>query len=228
MKKLNTEVPTLATKAEKASQASDELDDLETAIEESEGYEAQIKALPTLTTKVEAAKKKVDAAKKKIKDYRALEKDSYIIEAAKKLKKGNACPVCGSLEHPTPVKGTHAFSEAELERLEDSLASLIEAYDELKYELSDAQSASKKKFKPSADLKKKLASAQKASEQADELEEKYRAAQDELSALNESLPYFVAYEGAEKQLATSETKLAAEMKRLKIERQEDLESLLEY
>ena len=226
LKKLNTEVPTLATKAEKASQASDELDDLETAIEESEGYEAQIKALPTLTTKVEAAKKKVDAAKKKIKDYRALEKDSYIIEAAKKLKKGNACPVCGSLEHPTPVKGTHAFSEAELERLEDSLASLIEAYDELKYELSDAQSASKKKFKPSADLKKKLASAQKASEQADELEEKYRAAQDELSALNESLPYFVAYEGAEKQLATSETKLAAEMKRLKIERQEDLESLL--
>lgn len=66
--KLTKEVPTLATKSSEASKASDELEELNDAIEEAQEYEAQIKALPGLVTKVAAVEKKLATAKTKVKN----------------------------------------------------------------------------------------------------------------------------------------------------------------
>jgi exonuclease SbcC len=227
IKKLNTEVPALARKSDAASKAADEVETLTSSIKESLEYEAQIKALPGLITKVAASEKKVAAAKKKLKDYRTLEMDSVIFEAAKKLKKGHQCPVCGSLDHPKPVKATHSFDPDQVALLEDQLEKLEGELSELRFEVKSGESASKKKFKPSAELEKKLATLKSDSKQADELAEKYEAAQLELDALNGSLPAFIAYENSEKSHGAAETKLTAEMKRLKIEDEDALAELLE-
>ena len=227
IKKLNTEVPALARKSDAASKAADEVETLTSTIKESLEYEAQIKALPGLITKVAASEKKVAAAKKKLKDYRTLEMDSVIFEAAKKLKKGHQCPVCGSLDHPKPVKATHSFDPDQVALLEDQLEKLEGELSDLRFEVRAAESASKKKFKPSAELEKKLATLKSDSKQADELAEKYEAAQLELDALNGSLPAFISYENSEKSHGAAETKLTAEMKRLKIEDEDALAELLE-
>ena len=138
IKELNVKVPALSTKAVAAQKAESELDDLEVLLEESIDFEVKIKALPTLINKVAAAEKKLEGAKKKVKEYRALEKESYIGLAAKKLKKGQPCPVCGSEEHPNPVKGQSSFDQDELDRLEEIVADIESDLSELKYELKDA------------------------------------------------------------------------------------------
>jgi exonuclease SbcC len=111
IKELNVKVPVLSRKKDAAQKAEQELDDLETLLDESLDNELKIKSLSTLTSKVSAAEKKLEGAKKKVKEYRALEKESYIGLAAKKLKKGQPCPVCGSAEHPNPVKGQSGFDQ---------------------------------------------------------------------------------------------------------------------
>jgi exonuclease SbcC len=227
IKKLNTEIPALSKKSDAADKASAEIDDLEESIDESLNYESLVKALPSLNTKVAACEKKIAAGKLKIKNYRALEKDSYVLEAAKKLKKGHACPVCGSLDHPKPVKGNHAFDESELEELEEKQTGLDNELANLRFDLKEAQSASKKKFKSSADLKKKMTALKKLADSADEYRDEYDAAQEELDALTSSLPHFIAYENSEKLHTTAEAKLAAEMKRLKIVDEDALAELLE-
>jgi len=227
IKKLNTELPALAKKSDAADKASAEIEELEEIIDDSIEYERLVKALPTLTTKVAACEKKIAAGKLKIKNYRALEKDSYVIEAAKKLKKGHACPVCGSLEHPKPVKGAHSFDENVLEELEGTQASLEDEIASLRYDLKDAQSAAKKKFKPSTELKKKISTLQKLADTADELRDEYDSAKSELESLTNSLPHFIEYESAEKRHISAESKLTAEMKRLKIEDEDALAELLD-
>ena len=227
IKKLNVEVPALARKSDAAAKAADEVETLRNSIKESLEYEAQIKALPGLVTKVAASEKKVVSAKKKVKDYRTLEMDSVIIEAAKKLKKGHECPVCGSLDHPKPVKAKHAFDPDELENLERQLEALEGELSDLRVEVKAAEGVSKKKFKASSELQKKLATLEKESEQADEIAEQYNDAQHELEVLNDSLPAFISYENSEKSQQAAEIKLTAELKRLKIEGEDALAELLE-
>jgi exonuclease SbcC len=227
IKKLNTELPVLAKKCDAAEKASDEIDDVDELLAESVGYEHLIKIMPTLTTKVAACEKKIAVSKVKIKNYRALEKDSYVFEAAKKLKKGHACPVCGSLSHPKPVKGTYKFDEDVLADLEYSQSLLESELSDLRYALKDAQAASRKKFKPSAELTKKRLALKKLAETADELRDDYDVGHEELEALTSSLPHFIAYENSEKLHTVAEAKLAAEMKRLKIEDEDALAELLE-
>lgn len=227
IKELNLKVPALSKKADAAQKAESELEDLEVLIEESIDNEVKIKALPTLTTKVLTLDKKIETAKKKVKEYRTLEKDSYIGLAAKKLKKGQPCPVCGSKEHPKPVKGQDLFSQEEMDLLEENVAELESELNDLKYELKDATSASKKKFKPSADLKATKKKLEKSAADAGQIVNEYEVAQNELNDLNEYLQYFIDYESAEKSKVTSEAKLQSEMKRLKIEDEESLIEILE-
>lgn len=226
IKELNVKVPALSTKAVAAQKAESELDDLEVLLEESIDIELKIKALPTLTNKVSAAEKKLEAAKKKVKEYRALEKESYIGLAAKKLKKGHPCPVCGSEEHPNPVKGQSSFDQDELDRLEEIVADIESDLSELKYELKDATAASKKKFKPSIELKATKKKLEKSASDAEEIVSEYEDAQQELSDLNDCLQHFIDYESAEKSKVASDTKIQSEIKRLKIEDEETLVEIL--
>ena len=64
-------------------------------------------------------------------------------------------------------------------------------------------------------------------ETADELRDDYDVGHEELEALTSSLPHFIAYENSEKLHTVAEAKLAAEMKRLKIEDEDALAELLE-
>ena len=226
IKELNVKVPALSTKAVAAQKAESELDDLEVLLEESIDFEVKIKALPTLTTKVSAAEKKLEGAKKKVKEYRALEKESYIGLAAKKLKKGHPCPVCGSEEHPNPIKGQSNFDQDELDRLEEIAADIESDLSELKYELKDATAASKKKFKPSVELKATKKKLEKSASDAEEIVSEYEDAQQELSDLNDCLQHFIDYESAEKSKLASDAKIQSEMKRLKIEDEETLVEIL--
>ena len=226
IKELNVKVPALSTKAVAAQKAESELDDLDVLLEESIDFEVKIKALPTLINKVAAAEKKLEGAKKKVKEYRALEKESYIGLAAKKLKKGQPCPVCGSEEHPNPVKGQSSFDQDELDRLEEIVADIESDLSELKYELKDANSASKKKFKPSAELKATKKKLEKSAADAEEIVSEYEDAQQELSDLNDCLQHFIDYESAEKSKLASDTKIQSEIKRLKIEDEDTLLEIL--
>ena len=226
IKELNVKVPALSTKAVAAQKAESELDDLEVLLEESIDIEVKIKALPTLTSKVSAAEKKLEGAKKKVKEYRALEKESYIGLAAKKLKNGQPCPVCGSEEHPNPVKGQSSFDQIELDRLEEIVADIESDLSELKYELKDATSASKKKFKPSAELKATKKKLEKSAVDAEEIVSEYEDAQQELSDLNDCLQHFIDYESAEKSKLASDTKIQSEIKRLKIDDEDTLLEIL--
>jgi SMC interacting uncharacterized protein involved in chromosome segregation len=98
---------------------------------------------------------------------------------------------------------------------------------ELKYELKDATAASKKKFKPSSELKATLKKLEKSAADAEEIVSDYEEAQEELSDLNDCLQHFIDYESAEKSKATSEAKLESDIKRLKIEDEESLLEILE-
>jgi exonuclease SbcC len=227
IKELNVKVPVLSTKAVAAQKAESELEDLEVLLEESINNEFKVKALPALTNKVSTLEKKLEGAKKKVKDYRALEKESYIGLAAKKLKKGQPCPVCGSADHPNPVKGQSSFEQDELDRLEQIVAEIESELSELKYEFKDATAASKKKFKPSAELKVTFKKLEKSAADAEEIVSEYEQAQQELSDLNDCLQHFIDYESAEKSKAVSEAKLESEMKRLKIEDEDSLLEILE-
>jgi exonuclease SbcC len=170
--------------------------------------------------------KKLDGAKKKVKEYRALEKESYIGLAAKKLKKGQPCPVCGSEEHPNPVNNKSIFDQDEMDRLEEIVAEVDADLSELRYELKDATSASKKKFKPSAELKATKKKLEKSASDAEKIQSEYEDAQQELSDLNDCLQHFIDYESAEKSKVVSETKIESEMKRLKIEDEDTLIEIL--
>jgi exonuclease SbcC len=226
IKELNVKVPVLSTKAVAAQKAESELEDLDELLEESIDNELKIKALPTLTNKVAALEKKLEGAKKKVKEYRALEKESYIGLAAKKLKKGQPCPVCGSEEHPNPVKGQSSFDQDELDRLEQIVAEIESELSEFKYELKDATTASKKKFKPSTELKATKKKLEKSAADAEEIVSEFEDAQQELSDLNDYLQHFIDYESAEKSKHASDTKIQSEMKRLKIEDEDTLLEIL--
>lgn len=227
IRELNIKVPVLATKADAATKAEAELKELDELINESIEIERKIKALPALTTKASSMEKKFEAAKKKVKDYRALERESYIGLAAEKLKKGQPCPVCGSEEHPNPVKAQGGYDQDEMDRLEESVSEIERELGDLKYDLKDATTASKKKFRPSADLKATKKKLEKSAADAEEIVDEYEAAQQELSDLNDCLQHFIDYESAEKSKIASETKLQSEMKRLKIEDEDSLVALLE-
>jgi exonuclease SbcC len=226
IKELNVKVPALSRKADAAQKAESELYDLEVLLEESIDNELKIKALPSLVTKVSALEKKLDGAKKKVKEYRALEKESYIGLAAKKLKKGQPCPVCGSQEHPNPVNNKSIFDQDEMDRLEEIVAEVEGDLSELRYELKDATSVSKKKFKPSVELKVTKKKLEKSASDAEEIQSEYEDAQQELSDLNDCLQHFIDYESAEKSKVVSETKIDSEMKRLKIEDEDTLIEVL--
>jgi exonuclease SbcC len=226
IKELNVKVPALSRKADAAQKAESELDDLEVLLEESIDNELKIKALPSLVSKVSALEKKLDGAKKKVKEYRALEKESYIGLAAKKLKKGQPCPVCGSEEHPNPVNNKSIFDQDEMDRLEEIVAEVDADLSELRYELKDATSASKKKFKPSAELKATKKKLEKSASDTEKIQSEYEDAQQELSDLNDCLQHFIDYESAEKSKVVSETKIESEMKRLKIEDEDTLIEIL--
>ena len=224
IKVLTKEMPPLAKKSADAQAAADKIEDLETQISNSVEIEEAIAALPKLTKQVEKFQSKLKSTEEKVKNYRKMQKDSAALEVVKLLKQGQPCPVCGSREHPSPLKGK-SFDESILEQLGEESEELRNELVDAKSNLSTATKLSKKTYKPAAGLKivKKAFEAKAA--KADEITEQYESAQVELTDLNDSQQFFTDYETAEKSALSSQSKIDSELDKLNIDEGEVMEIL---
>ncbi len=209
----------LAKKAADSQAAAEKIEELEAQIENSLGIEEAIAALPKLTKQVEKLQAKVITTETKLKNYRKLQKESAALEVAKLLKDGQPCPICGSIEHPNPLKGK-SFDESIPDQLSDELEGFRNEWVEAKSDLSTATKLSKKSYKSSAELKaaKKTLEAQAA--EADEISNRYESAQIQLTELNDSQQFFIDYENAEKTANLAQGNLVPEFKKLNIDEDE--------
>lgn len=219
IKDLTKAMPPLAKKSAEAQAAAEKIEDIETQIENSLEIEEAIAGLPKLTKQVEKFQGKVKSTEVKVQDYRKLQKDSAALEVAKLLKNGHPCPVCGSTEHPNPLKGK-SFDESILDQLADELEEIRVELVDAKSDLLTATKLSKKAFKPAAELKiaKKVLEAKAA--KADEISEQYEFAQEELTDLNDSQQFFSDYEAAEKSALLLQNKIEEELAKLQINEDE--------
>jgi DNA repair protein SbcC/Rad50 len=216
IKSLAKAMPPLAKKSDEAQAAAERIEDVESQIENSQEIEEAIIEAPKLVKKVEKFQSKVKSTEAKIKDYRKMQKDSAVLEVAKLLKDGRPCPVCGSTEHPKPLKGKN-FDESILDQLAYDLEELRGELVDAKSDLLTATKLSKKAFKPAAELKviKKALEAKAA--QADEISEQYESAQEELTDLTDSQQFFSDYEVAEKSALHSQAKIEEQLEKLQID-----------
>ena len=216
IKVLTKEMPPLAKKSAEAVAAKEKIENIENQIADSAEIEDAIAALPKLTKLVEKWKSKSDVTELKIKEYRKLQKESAALEVAKSLKSGHPCPVCGSTEHPAPLKG-ESFDESILEQLSAELENIRAELIEAKTELSTALKLSKKTHISVVELAKARKALEAKAESVGEITEEYERAQEELTDFNECQQYFTDYESAEKSAQVAQGKIEAELEILNID-----------
>ncbi len=219
IKSLTKAMPPLAKKSDEAQAAAGKIEDIESQIENSLEIEEAITEVPKLTKQVEKFQSKVKSTEVKVQDYRKMQKDSAALEVAKLLKDGRPCPVCGSTEHPKPLKGK-SFDESILDQLADDLEEIRGELVDAKSELSTATKLSKKAFKPAAELKVTKKALEAKAAKADEFVEQYESAQEELTDLTDSQQFFSDYESAERSALHSQTKIEAALEKLQIDENE--------
>ena len=224
IKELNTGMPAVAKKAAQAEEASTKVEELEEKLADAQEIEEAIKSLPKLKKEYDRFEAAFKKANEVLKEYRKKQNEGAVAEAAKLLKKGQPCPVCGSKEHPRAAKpGT--FDVERLEKLELDRENADFDRSTAKSEYDDAKKLSTKKFRPSVDLKKEIATLSKLANNADEIIEIHEAAQEELKALNDSQEFFIAYEAAERTLTTAQKKIDLDIAKFKITEEELVEIL---
>ena len=225
IKKLEEEEKKLIAQLAKYEDIDEELERLSDQIDDSAEIEESIKSLPGIKTKVDAAGKKVAAQKAKIVAYKAKQKDGYAHLI--KLVKGKPCPVCGSAEHPNPVKGKGIFAESVLQELEDEQEVFQKNLRNLESDLRIATDKSKKKFEPSAKLKEKQKSLSAAKTKIDKLEDDKFVIEQELKLYKDNVQHLIDYLANSKSAELAEKKLEQAMIAAGIEDIEILEELLD-
>jgi exonuclease SbcC len=224
IRELNAGMPAVAKKAAQAEEASEKVEALEEKLADSLEIEEAVKNLPKLKKEYDRAEAAFKKATDAVKEYRKKQNEGAVAEAAKLLKKGQPCPVCGSKEHPNAAKpGT--FDIEHLEQLELDKENADFDRSTAKSEYDDAKKLAAKKFTPSADLKKEIATLSKLADNADEIMEVHEEAQAELEALNESQEFFIAYDAAEGRLAAAQKKIDTDLAKFKITEEELTEIL---
>lgn len=225
IKELNSNMPALAKKADQAEEASAKIKELEEKLENAQEIEEAIKNLPKLQKdydRFEAAFKKSSEA---LNAYRKKQHEGAVAEAAKLLKKGQPCPVCGSKEHPhAATPGT--FDIEHLENLELAKEKADSDRITARSEFENAERLAAKKVTPSAELKKEIAKFSKLVDDADEIIENHDSAKEELTTLNDSQEFFIAYETAERALKTAQKMVNDALIKFKIT-EEELIAILE-
>ena len=219
IKLLTTGMAPLAKKAADSQVASEKIEEIEDQIENSRGIEVAIAALPKLTKQVEKLQAKVGTTETKLKGYRKLQMESATLEVAKLLKDGQPCPICGSVEHPKPLKGK-SFDESILDKLSDELEGFRDAWVEAKSDLSTATKLSKRAYKPSAELRIAKKALEARAAEASEISDQYESAQIQLTELNDSQQFFIDYESAQKSANLAQGKIDPELKKFNIDEEE--------
>ena len=196
IKELEPQVKELAAEVAKQSGTKDQLDALEGALSLAESIEEAIKESPKIQKSLDAIKTKIVAQKKKNKDYEAKQSESWVHNAAKKLKKGQPCPVCGSKEHPKPISGKGSFDEDVFAEMIEALEKLEEQESDLKEDLAKHKPFLNKKSKSSAVIKKEITALEKRAEKADSILSEHDEKESELKLLTTNLPRITALENA--------------------------------
>jgi exonuclease SbcC len=224
IKVLEPQFKTLTSQVSKNEKINDELEALEAALELANSVADAKKEVPKLQKSLETLEKKIVAQKAKNKSYEAKRTESWVHTAAKALKKGQPCPVCGSKEHPKPVSGAASFDEEAFEGMVAALDELQEEATSIKEEIAEYKPFLTKKSGEAAEIEKKIADVEKQIAKADEVSEKLTSVEEELNLLKENLPLVTAHENEQKAIKNAEDKFESELNKagLTIEQLNDL------
>lgn len=156
-------------------------------LEELLAIDKQKKMIPQAREVAKAAAGELTLAKNKLSQMQKERMGHYAVELAQKLKKGQACLVCGSKEHPAKAKGSASTpSEIDLEQAERQLEEALQRFQDAETALRVLEASTKRETeklsKNQKDLKAEISkvnssikAALSAKEQADVLEQKIEA-----------------------------------------------------
>ena len=226
LKEIDPLIKDLAKKITQGEDLEEKLETLQDQLADSEQAAVAKVEIPKHEKKISSTETKIAALKKKISDYEKKQAATWVHDAAKALKKGQACPVCGSKEHPAPVKGTSAFDQSALESMKEDFDGLKDDLNLLQQELKTFKALSVKKLKPVATLKKEIAQAEKLYDALEEIEGEHAELEGEQELLNKSLPLILALRAAEKLIEKAEKKYREALKAAGLS-EADLDELLE-
>jgi len=225
IKKLEDEEKKLIAQLAKYENIAADLEQLEQQFTDSKENEELKKSIPGLKARVKTIESKVSTQKTKIIEYKAKRKNGYAHLV--KLTTGKPCPVCGSSNHPRPIKGKASFDETTLINLEKQLDSFQDNLRELKSELNGAIAAGKKKFEPSLKLKEKLRTLTIASNKISKLEDDQYMLEKELNLYKDNIQPLIDFKSYTKLANDAEIRLDKALLAAGIEDSDELEELLD-
>jgi exonuclease SbcC len=221
--------PLIKDLAKKLTQGEDLEEKIENLLDQLSSAEQAAMAkveMPKHVKKIAVTELKINAMKKKVAEYEKRQSVSWVHDAAKSLKKGKSCPVCGSKEHPAPVKGSGTFSEATFSNMKDDLDELKDDLALLRQELNSFKALAGKKHKPVATLKKEILQSEKLYKSKEKFEDEHTDLEVEEELLESSLPIVVDLTASEKSIEKAEKKYQEALKAAGLD-EEELDELLE-
>jgi exonuclease SbcC len=216
----------LAKKLTQGEALEEKIETLQEQISNAEQAALAKTETPKHEKKIAALETKIAAQKTKIAEYEKKQAISWVHHAAKSLKKGQPCPVCGSKAHPSPVKGSGSFSQDVLTTMKEDLDNLKDDLGLLRQELKTYKEISKKNYRPISILKKELLQAEQLLNSLEDIESEHSEAEQEQALLTSSLPLIVALAAAEKSIQNADKKYRDALKSAGL-KAEELDELLE-
>ncbi len=226
LKELAPLIKDLAKKLTQGEELEEKIETLQEQLASAEQAARAKSEIPKHEKKIAALEAKIATQKTKIADYEKKQAISWVHDAAKSLKKGQPCPVCGSKAHPSPVKGSGTFNEDVLTSMKDELDNQKDDLGVLRQELKTYKEISKKTHRPIATLKKEIVQAEKLFNALEDIESEHSEAEQEQALLTANLPLIVALAAADKAVQSADKKYRAALKSAGLE-DEELDELLE-
>lgn len=202
------------------------LDTAQGTLEAIEEVELAKTNLKTANNEIPKAKTQIEALKAEISEMKLVEKNEYAHVVAKKLRPGSACPICGSKEHPKPLKSKGTFSAAKLQRLEEDLEDWRNHLSTMESLKSESTRAISKKLPTRATVKAEIKALEKKIGNADNEEWDLSQVSDLLEELETALPFYVEYERANKDYEKFDDRIQKILDKFELD-EDDLSELFE-
>ena len=226
LKELAPQVKELARQIAQSDGISQKISDLGDLLEAAEFAAEAIKEMPKLERSLASITVKIAAQKKKNASYEAKKAESWVHDAAKGLKKGQACPVCGSKAHPAPVKGVGSFSQKTYDAMVLELENLQEQEQGIRDNIACYKPYLRSKTKTVTAINREISALEKKQESANDAEGDHEELESEQRNLQDNLEAIIALEGASSTLEKAEKKFEIALKKSGI-KAEELEELLD-